>query len=192
ARIELAPAGEILVRGGSIALGLGDERQVAEAHALAVAGTVDDKASDAARSEVGDTVAVLQLLGDVEAVEEHHARRRFRSDSVGLGMHEQRRQAGAVVGHLDWLDAWMAAEGRGVPDGVYRRGVDGNAALRARMDETLAGLVIACRAHEAGCRGEPMPFALLVAAACRDLVAHAGPLFEPGRVIAEVIFERAS
>src|SRR5262245_2679892 len=37
-----------------------------------------------------------------------------------------------------------------------------------------------------------MPFALLVAAARRDLVAHAGPLFEPGGVVAEVIFERAS
>src|SRR5262245_50128763 len=60
------------------------------------------------------------------------------------------------------------------------------------MDETLAGLVIACRAHETGCRREPMPFALLVAAARRDLVAHAGPLFEPDGVVADVIFERAS
>ena len=88
ARIELATAGEILVGGGGIALGLGDERQVAEAHALAVAGAVDDEASDAARGEVGDAVAVLQLLGDVEAVEEHHAGRRFRSGGTGLGMHE--------------------------------------------------------------------------------------------------------
>src|SRR5262245_35196559 len=86
----------------------------------------------------------------------------------------------------------MADDGRGVLEDFYRRGVDGHAALRARMDETLASLVIACRAHEAGCCGEPMPFALLVAAACRDLVAHAGPLFEPGRVVADVIFERAS
>src|SRR5262245_49631912 len=76
-RIELGPAAEILVGGGGVALGLGDERQVAEAYALAVAGTVDDEASDAARGEVGDAVAVLQLLGDVESVEKHHAWRRF-------------------------------------------------------------------------------------------------------------------
>src|SRR5262249_23676788 len=114
------------------------------------------------------------------------------SGSVGLGMHEQRRQAGAVVGHLDWLDAWMADDGRGILEDFDRRGVDGHAALRARMDETLAGLIIARRAHEAGCRREPMPFALLVAAARRDLVSHAGPLFEPGGVVADVIFERAS
>src|SRR5262249_30823202 len=73
-----------------------------------------------------------------------------------------------------------------------RGGVDGHAALRARLDETLAGLVIARRAHEAGCRGEAMPFALLIAAARRDLVAHAAPLFEPGGVVADMIFERAS
>src|SRR5262249_58146651 len=71
ARIELAPAGEILVGGGGVALGLGDERQGAEAYALAVAGTVDDKASDAARSDGRDTGAVIELLGDVQAVKRH-------------------------------------------------------------------------------------------------------------------------
>src|SRR5262249_17107619 len=115
-----------------------------------------------------------------------------RSGSVGLGMHEQGRQAGAVVGHLDGLDAWMADDGRGVLEDFDRRGVDGHAALRARMDETLAGLIIARPAPEAGCRRQPMAFALLVAAARRDLVSHAGPLFEPGGVVADVIFERAS
>src|SRR5262249_49877189 len=86
----------------------------------------------------------------------------------------------------------MADDGGGVLEDFDRRRVDGHAALRARLHETLAGLVIARRAHEARRRGEAMPFALLVAAARRDLVAHAGPLFEPGGVVAEVIFERAS
>src|SRR5262249_36935911 len=86
----------------------------------------------------------------------------------------------------------VADDGGSVLENLHRGGVDGHAALRARLDETLAGLVVARRAHEAGCRGEPVPFALLVVAARRDLVAHAGPLFEPGSVVAEVIFERAS
>src|SRR5215475_7789900 len=43
ARIELAAGAEIFVRGGAVALGLGDERQVAETHALAVAGAIDDE-----------------------------------------------------------------------------------------------------------------------------------------------------
>src|SRR5262249_10855589 len=107
-------------------------------------------------------------------------------------MHEQCREPGAVVGHLDWFDARMADDGGGVLEDFHRRGVDGHAALRARLDETLPGLVIARRAHVAGCRGEPVPSALLVAAARRDLVAHAGPFLEPGGVVAEVIFERAS
>jgi hypothetical protein len=107
-------------------------------------------------------------------------------------MHEQRRQTGAVVGHFDWLDARMADDGGGVLEDFHRPGVDGHAALRARLNETLPGLVIARRAHEAGCRGEPVPPALLVAAARRDLVAHAGPFLEPGGVVADVIFERAS
>src|SRR5437879_13109480 len=85
----------------------------------------------------------------------------------------------------------MADDGGGVLEDFHRRGVDGHAALRARLNETLPGLVIARRAHEAGCRGEPVPPALLVAAARRDLVAHAGPFLEPGGVVADVIFERS-
>src|SRR5262249_28885638 len=68
--IELAPASEILVDRRSVMLGLGDQRQIAEAHALAVARPVNDQAADATRREIGHRVAVLQLLGHVEAVEE--------------------------------------------------------------------------------------------------------------------------
>src|SRR5260370_42383587 len=86
----------------------------------------------------------------------------------------------------------MADDGGGVLEDFHRRGVDGHAALRARLNETLPGLVIARRAHEAGCRAEPVPPALLDAAARRDLVAHAGPFLEPVGVVADVTFERAS
>src|SRR6202035_3028083 len=74
--IEFLAAGEILVDRRGVAFGLGDQRQIAKPHALAVAWPVDDQAADAARGEIGYAVAVLQLLGDVEAVEEHHGRGR--------------------------------------------------------------------------------------------------------------------
>src|SRR5262245_58944048 len=44
--IDLLAAGQILVRRGAILLGLGNQRQIAEAHALAVAWPVDDQAGD--------------------------------------------------------------------------------------------------------------------------------------------------
>jgi len=72
--VKLAAGSEILVSGGGIAFGLGDQRQIAEADALPVAGTVNDQATDAARGKVGNSVAVLQLFGDIETIEEHHAR----------------------------------------------------------------------------------------------------------------------
>src|SRR5215475_6031598 len=37
-----------------------------------------------------------------------------------------------------------------------------------------------------------MPVRLRVAAACRDFITHAGPFFEPSRVVADVILERTS
>ena len=60
------------------------------------------------------------------------------------------------------------------------------------MNEALAGLVVAARAHEARGRGALVALALLVAPARLDLVAHAGPFLEPGIVVADMIFERAA
>src|SRR5207247_10532946 len=71
ARVELAATPEIFVSGGGIALGLRDERQIAEAHALAVSRAIHDETADAARGKIGNAVAVLQLFGDCETVEEH-------------------------------------------------------------------------------------------------------------------------
>src|SRR5262245_55696824 len=106
-------------------------------------------------------------------------------------MHEQRRQARPIVGHLDRFDAGMADDGGGGLEQFTGGGVDGQAALGARVDETFAGRVVARRAQEARRRGDPLAFRLALAAARRDLVAHAGPFFEPGTVVADVILERA-
>ena len=60
------------------------------------------------------------------------------------------------------------------------------------MNEALAGLVIAAGAHEARRRGELVAGAHGVAAARRDLVAHAGPFLEPRVVVADLVGERAA
>src|SRR5262249_58334479 len=72
ALVELGAGRKIFVGRRGVALGLGNQREVAKADALAVAGAVDDQAADAARGEIGHRIAVLNLLGDVEAVEIDH------------------------------------------------------------------------------------------------------------------------
>ena len=67
------------------------QEQPAEADRLAGAGPVHDQDRDAALDQVGHAGDVLDLLGDVEAVEEHDAGR-ARGFRV-LGMHEIARQA---------------------------------------------------------------------------------------------------
>ena len=51
------------------------QRHAAEADRLAGAGAVHHQHRNAALDEVGHAAQELDLLGDVEAVEEHHARR---------------------------------------------------------------------------------------------------------------------
>src|SRR5262245_8944823 len=106
-------------------------------------------------------------------------------------MHAQRRQARAGIGHFHRLDARTAEDPGGLLEDLHRLGVDVHAALRARMDEALAGLVVARRPHEAGRRAALVVLPLLVAPARLDLVAHASPFLEPGVVVADVILERA-
>ena len=108
---------QIFVDRRGVAFGLGDQRHVAEAHALAVAGAVDDQAADAARHQVGNAVAVLDLLGDVEAVEEHDGGRRIGAGRLRIGMHQESRAGCALIGDLDRLDARPAQEGGGIEEG---------------------------------------------------------------------------
>src|SRR5262249_56102227 len=84
--IEFRPRGEILVDRRCILFGLRDQRQIAEPDALAIAWAVDNQTPDAARGEVGNAIAVLEFLGDVETVEKHHAGRWARSRGIRLGV----------------------------------------------------------------------------------------------------------
>src|SRR5215813_10664812 len=192
AGVELAATAEIFVSRGGVALGLRDQWQIAKAHALTVSRAIHDETAYAARSKIGNAVAVLELLGDVEAVEEHHARRRSRPGRCGLGMHKERRQARAFVRHLDRFDARPAYHRGGGLEELHGGRIDRHAALRTGMNKALTGLVVARRAHEARRCGELMAFRLCVAPAGCDLVAHASPFFEPRGVVAYATFERTA
>ena len=60
------------------------------------------------------------------------------------------------------------------------------------MDEALAGLAIAGRTHGARRRGERVPFVSSSRPRASMRVAHAGPLLEPGDVVADAVLQRAS
>src|SRR5260370_859656 len=94
----------------------------------AAAWPVDDETADPARGKIRNAIAVLQLLGDVEAVEEHHAGRALRSGYGRIGMHQQRRQARILVRYLHRLDAGMTDDAGGVLEDFHRLGVDVHAA----------------------------------------------------------------
>ena len=72
--------------------------------ALSIAGAVHDQTGDAARGQVGDALEILNLLGDIETIEEHHGRH-FAAAIRRLGVHVDRRQAGGAIGDLDMLQA---------------------------------------------------------------------------------------
>src|SRR5690349_3647492 len=70
--IEFTARGQIFVSRRCVILGLGNQRQIAKAHALAVSRSIDDQATNAAGGEVGNAIAVLQLLCNIEAVEKYY------------------------------------------------------------------------------------------------------------------------
>ena len=107
-------------------------------------------------------------------------------------MHQERGQARIAVWNFDRLDSRPADHGGGFLEQAHRIRIDVHAALRARMNEAFAGLVVAAGAHETCGRGETVAGALGFAAARRDLVAHPYPFLEPGIVVADLVEERAA
>ena len=70
--VDLLARGEKFVGRCAVAFGFVMQPLIAKAHGLAVAGAIDDEAGDAARGEVGHAFEILNLFGDIKAVEEHH------------------------------------------------------------------------------------------------------------------------
>jgi hypothetical protein len=128
----------------------------------------------------------LNLLGDVEAVEEHQRRRRLVAGGLRCGMHEQRRQYLVAVRHLDRLDA-RPLQHRGAVGERFHRLLVHRGRARAVLQEALADLVVMRGAHQACGRGERVALLLFVATAGLDDVTHPGPFLEPGAVVADLV-----
>ncbi len=90
-------------------------------------------------------------------------------------MHKKPGQRRVPVGNFDRLDARPMHQSGGFLKDAHRLGVDIHAVLRARLDEALAGLIVAGGAHETRSRRELVACAQRFAAAGLDLVAHPGP-----------------
>ena len=106
-----------------------------------------------------------------------------------LRRHEQRRQRGALVGHLDELDVRMAQPDALVPDLV------GVGALRlllgAGRDEALGVVVVDAGAQIIVAGGDLAALGERVVAALLDLVAERAPFLEPGLAAVRLALARA-
>src|SRR5450759_3156064 len=128
-------------------LGVVTQVETAKADAFAIARAVHDQTSNATGNQIGNALEILNLLGDIEAVEEHH--RRHLATAVGrLGMHIDRRQAGAVIGNLYVLDARPLDVLGGVAEAVHAAPIGVVAVLALRLQEALADMVIGAGALE--------------------------------------------
>ena len=126
-------------------LGVVAQITAAKADAFAVARAVDDQASNAAGDQIGDALEILNLLGDIETVEKHHGRH-FAGFAGRLGMHVNRRQAGAVIGNFNVLDARPLDEFRRVAETIDAPHVGLVALLALGLQEALADVIISAGA----------------------------------------------
>ena len=123
----------------------------AEADRLAGAGAVHDQAGDAALHQVGNAPQVLELLGDIKAVEKENAGRPLRAGV--LRRHEIAGKVPALEGDLHDLDPHVA-QGRMAVEAVDARAEDVEGRLVLRGAEPLGHLVVLAGAEVGVRRGD--------------------------------------
>lgn len=174
----------MLVRRSTVALRLVVERQIAEADGLAVAGAVDDETRDAARDEVRHPPEVLDLLGDVEAVEKDHRRGAtggpFRVDV-------ERGEARALVWHLDVLDPRTPEVPGRVAKGLDAAPVGRESHLALGLKEPLADVIVMRGTQEATRGRRRVSSRESLATHGFYALGHPRPLLEPRPVVAETV-----
>src|SRR5215467_2287432 len=117
-------------------------RHVAHSARFARARSVKTECVVAAASEFETAEKHAHLFGIVHSVEHNHGGGRFKS----LRLHEQGRQGGAFVGHLDELNIWITEPDPFVP---YFIGVLSLRLFsRPRHDEALGIVVVDAGAQE--------------------------------------------
>src|SRR5262245_12692234 len=166
------------------------QHQPAEADRLAGARPVHRQHRNAALDQLRHAGEVLDLLGDVEAVEEHDARRARRLRV--LRMHEIARQAPAFERHLDDLDLDVGELDKTV-EAIDRNAIGVERLLVLGRAEAFAHLIIMTGAQMEGRRRHRVARRAEALAVRAHLVGdrHAG--VEPGLVVvARLALEQAS
>ena len=125
------------------------------------------------------------LLGVIHAVDHDHGRLASRARRL----HEQCRQRGAFVGHLDELDVRLAQPDALVPDLIGVRAL--RLLLRPGHDEALGIVVIDAGAQVIVAGGDLVALGERVVAALLDLVAERAPFLEPGLAAIRLVPARA-
>ena len=162
--------------------------EIAEADALAIARSVHDQAGDAARNEIADALEVLDLLGHVEAVEEHH-RRHLAAAPGRLGMHIDGGNARALIGNFDVLQARALDVLSRLAQAVHAAHIGIEPVLALRLQEALADVVIGARALQILCAAQGAPVGDAFATAVLDGAGFACPFPEPGIVVADAVLQ---
>ena len=186
--IDLGPRCQIVEHRRRVVFGIVPQVEIAEADAFTVARAIDDQAGDAARGEIGDAFEILNLLGDIEAVEEHH-RRHFATTISRLGMHVDRRQAGAVIGNFHVLHARPLDVFGRVAKAIDAALVSVVARFTLRLQEALADMIIGAGALQILRAAHRVARGNTLAAAILDGARLARPFAEPGIVVADAIFK---
>ena len=139
-------------------------------------------------AEIGDALEILNLLGDVETVEEHHGR--HLAAAIGrLGVDVDRRQAGAVIGNFDVLQARPSDVLGRVAQGLHAAHVSVVACLALGLQEALADMIIGAGALEILRAAGDVTLGDPLAAAVLDGARLARPFAKPGVVVADMFFE---
>ena len=176
---------QIVERRGARHLVVEAARHVAHAPHLAHAGAVDAQRVIAAPREFEAAEEDAHLLGVVHAVDHDHGR----LGAVAGRLHEQRRQRGAFVRHLDELDVRLAQPDALVPDFIGEGAL--RLFLRAGHDEALGVVVIDAGAQVIVAGGDLVILGERVVAALLDLIAERAPFLEPGLAAVRFVPARA-
>src|SRR6185437_15664523 len=186
--VDLGPRREIVVGRRGVTLGLMVQIKIAEPDAFAVPRSVHDQAGNAARSEISHALVVLNLLGDIEAVEENH-RGHLAGAICRLGVYVDRRQTRSFVWDLDMLQARPLDVLGGVSQAVDAAHVRVEPFLALRLQEAFADVIIDAGALEILRAARGMSLGYAFPAAILDRARLARPFPKPSVVVADLLLQ---
>src|SRR3954471_15341804 len=162
--------------------------KLAKPDAFAIAGSVHDQTGNAARHQIRYAFEILNLLGDVETIKEHH-RRDFAGAVRRLGMDINRRQAGSLIGYFHMLHPRPLEIFGGVAQTIHTAHIGIEAFLSLGLQETLADVIIGAGALQILRPTSRVTIRDAFAAAILHRSCLARPFAEPSGVVADPVLQ---